>query len=317
MEETEREEIFHGQGSVSKVIFRSDEAAVPALGAVAAGGGPAACGAGRLYRGPGGPVLRGAAAGRFDGEIYLNTYRTGLEPKTAYLFSAFRKERIWHVLGGMAWMYLWIFLWSLIPVVGIVFGVIRAYEYRFTPYILMTRDDVKPTEAIKVSKAETMGYKGKMFGADMLATGAWIVGIAVLSLLGAIPYLGVLFKIVRFVFNLAYSLLAPLFFGILSAAFYVEIQNRRAAAPQQPSAPVPPVIPVHTPETQPAQPAAPVVTEPAPEEAPETTEPAPESPEAPQAPAAETNANTCPHCGAAVTAEGARFCTACGGRLDG
>ena len=271
--------------------------------------------------------------------IYLNTYRTGLEPKTAYLFSAFRKERVWHVLGGMAWMYLWIFLWSLIPVVGIVFGVIRAYEYRFTPYILMTRDDVKPTEAIKVSKAETMGYKGKMFGADMLATGAWIVGIAVLSLLGAIPYLGVLFKIVRFVFNLAYSLLAPLFFGILSAAFYVEIQNRRAAAPQQPSAPVPPVIPapvhtpetqpaqpaapvppvipVHTPETQPAQPAAPVVTEPAPEEAPETTEPAPEAPEAPQAPAAETNANTCPHCGAAVTAEGARFCTACGGRLDG
>ena len=183
----------------------------------------------------------------------------------------------------------------------------------------MTRDDVKPTEAIKVSKAETMGYKGKMFGADMLATGAWIVGIAVLSLLGAIPYLGVLFKIVRFVFNLAYSLLAPLFFGILSAAFYVEIQNRRAAAPQQPSAPVPPVIPapVHTPETQPAQPAAPVVTERAPEEAPETTEPAPEAPEAPQAPAAETNANTCPHCGAAVTAEGARFCTACGGRLDG
>ena len=163
--------------------------------------------------------------------IYLNTYRTGLEPKTAYLFSAFRKERVWHVLGGMAWMYLWIFLWSLIPVVGIVFGVIRAYEYRFTPYILMTRDDVKPTEAIKVSKAETMGYKGKMFGADMLAIGAWIVGIAVLSLLGAIPYLGVLFKIVCFVFNLAYGLLAPLFFGILSAAFYVEIQNRRAAAP--------------------------------------------------------------------------------------
>ena len=91
------------------------------------------------------------------------------------------------MLGGLAWMYLWIFLWSLIPVVGIVFGVIRAYEYRFTPYILMTRDDVKPTEAIKVSKAETMGYKGKMFGADMLAIGAWMGGIAVRSLRGGIP----------------------------------------------------------------------------------------------------------------------------------
>ncbi len=81
--------------------------------------------------------------------IFLNSYRTGLEPKTAYLFAAFRKDRIWRVLGGMAWMQLWIFLWSLIPIAGIVFGVIRAYEYAFVPYILMTREDVKPTEAIK------------------------------------------------------------------------------------------------------------------------------------------------------------------------
>ena len=246
--------------------------------------------------------------------IYLNTYRTGLEPKTAYLFSAFRKERIWHVLGGMAWMYLWIFLWSLIPVVGIVFGVIRAYEYRFTPYILMTRDDVKPTEAIKVSKAETMGYKGKMFGADMLATGAWIVGIAVLSLLGAIPYLGVLFKIVRFVFNLAYSLLAPLFFGILSAAFYVEIQNRRAAGPQPsaPAQPVPPVIPAPAsePETQPAPQGEPVVTAQEPE-APAQPEPEQETPEQPQ-----STEPRCPHCGAPVKMPGAAFCTACGRRLE-
>ena len=85
--------------------------------------------------------------------IFLNSYRTGLEPKTAYLFASFKKDRILRVLGGMAWMQLWIFLWSLIPIVGIVFGIIRMYEYRFVPYILMTRDDVKPTDAIKISKA--------------------------------------------------------------------------------------------------------------------------------------------------------------------
>ena len=251
--------------------------------------------------------------------IFLNSYRTGLEPKTAYLFASFKKDRILRVLGGMAWMQLWIFLWSLIPIVGIVFGIIRMYEYRFVPYILMTRDDVKPTDAIKISKQETMGYKGKMFGADILLGAVYLGAFLVFTLLGKIPYLGVLFRILWVLIAIAYGLLAPLFSGIMQAAFYVEIQNRRAAAPQQPSAPVPPVIPasVHTPETQPAQPAAPVVTEPAPEEAPETTEPAPEAPEAPQAPVAETNANTCPHCGAAVTAEGARFCTACGGRLDG
>ncbi|MEI3089160.1 MAG: hypothetical protein V8T01_04030 [Oscillospiraceae bacterium] len=100
--------------------------------------------------------------------IFLHTYQTGEEPHTADLFQTFRKDRFLRVVGGMAWMSLWIFLWSLIPVVGIVFGVIRMYEYRFVPYILMTRDDVKPTDALRVSREQTMGYKGKMFWADVI-----------------------------------------------------------------------------------------------------------------------------------------------------
>ena len=223
--------------------------------------------------------------------IYLNSYRTGLEPKTSYLLAAFRKDRIWRVLGGMAWMQLWIFLWSLIPIVGIVFGVIRAYEYAFVPYILMTRDDVRPTEAIKVSKAETMGYKGKLFGADLLLEGAYFVVILLLSLLSMIPYVGIVFTILRIVLTVVFGVLAPLFLGILHAAFYVEIQNRRAAAAQRPSAPVQPAPP-----TQPAPP---------------VPEPEQEAPEQPQP--AEPR---CPHCGAAVKTPGAVFCTSCGRRLD-
>ena len=246
--------------------------------------------------------------------IFLNSYRTGLEPKTAYLFAAFRKDRIWRVLGGMAWMQLWIFLWSLIPIVGIVFGVIRAYEYAFVPYILMTRDDVRPTEAIKVSKAETMGYKGKLFGADLLLEGAYFVVILLLSLLSMIPYVGIVFTILRIVLTVAFGVLAPLFLGILHAAFYVEIQNRRAAG-QQPSAPaqpVPPVIPAPAsePETQPAPQGEPVVTAQEPE-APAQPEPEQEAPE--QSQPAEPR---CPHCGAAVKTPGAVFCTSCGRRLD-
>ena len=244
--------------------------------------------------------------------IYLNSYRTGLEPKTAYLFAAFRKDRIWRVLGGMAWMQLWIFLWSLIPIVGIVFGVIRAYEYAFVPYILMTRDDVRPTEAIKVSKAETMGYKGKLFGADLLLEGAYFVVILLLSLLSMIPYVGIVFTILRVVLTVVFGVLAPLFLGILHAAFYVEIQNRRAAG-QQPSAPaqpVPPVIPAPAsePETQPAPQGEPVVISPEPEAPvqPEQTEPEQPQPTEPR----------CPHCGAAVKTPGAVFCTSCGKRLD-
>ena len=106
--------------------------------------------------------------------IFLHTYQTGEEPHTADLFQTFRKDRFLRVVGGMAWMSLWIFLWSLIPVVGIVFGVIRMYEYRFVPYILMTRDDVKPTDALRVSREQTMGYKGKMFWADVIPVLLWI-----------------------------------------------------------------------------------------------------------------------------------------------
>lgn len=246
--------------------------------------------------------------------IFLNSYRTGLEPKTTYLFASFKKDRILRVLGGMAWMQLWIFLWSLIPIVGIVFGIIRMYEYRFVPYILMTRDDVKPTDAIKISKQETMGYKGKMFGADILLGAVYLGAFLVFTLLGEIPYLGVLFRILWVLIAIAYGLLAPLFSGIMQAAFYVEIQNRRAAGPQPsaPAQPVPPVIPapVSVPETQPAPQGEPVVTEQAPE-APAQPEPEQEAPEQPQ-----STEPRCPHCGAPVKMPGAAFCTACGRRLE-
>ena len=246
--------------------------------------------------------------------IFLNSYRTGLEPKTSYLFASFKKDRILRVLGGMAWMQLWIFLWSLIPIVGIVFGIIRMYEYRFVPYILMTRDDVKPTDAIKISKQETMGYKGKMFGADILLGAVYLGAFLVFTLLGKIPYLGVLFRILWVLIAIAYGLLAPLFSGIMQAAFYVEIQNRRAAGPQPsaPAQPVPPVIPAPAsePETQSAPQGEPVVTAQEPE-APARPEPEQEAPEQPQ-----STEPRCPHCGALVKMQGAVFCTACGRRLE-
>lgn len=246
--------------------------------------------------------------------IFLNSYRTGLEPKTTYLFASFKKDRILRVLGGMAWMQLWIFLWSLIPIVGIVFGIIRMYEYRFVPYILMTRDDVKPTDAIKISKQETMGYKGKMFGADILLGAVYLGAFLVFTLLGKIPYLGVLFRILWVLIAIAYVLLAPLFSGIMQAAFYVEIQNRRAAGPQPsaPAQPVPPVIPAPAsePETQPAPQGEPIVTAQEPE-APAQPEPEQEAPEQPQ-----STEPRCPHCGAPVKMQGAVFCTACGRRLE-
>lgn len=258
--------------------------------------------------------------------IYLNSYRTGLKPKSTYLFAAFKKDRFWRVVGGLAWMELWIFLWALIPIVGIVFAVIRAYEYRFTPYILMTRDDVKATDAIKLSKQETMGYKGKMFWADMLIVLLYLAAALVLLILSLIPFIGVLFRVVNTLLSIAFSLFAPLFLGIVQAAFYVETKS----APAAPAQPTPPTIPAPVAPTAPAAPEAPVTEAPAPveeapaeaptEEVPAET-PAEEAPAAPaeEAPAeaptetapAETPAEKAP-AEVAPEAARARFCPTCG-----
>ena len=238
--------------------------------------------------------------------IYLNSYRTGLSPKTAYLFSAFSKDRFLRVVGGMAWMYLWIFLWSLIPIVGIVFGVIRTYEYRFTPYILMTRPDVKATEAIQISKKETMGYKGKMFGAEILATLAFALVVLILGVFGAIPYIGTLFVIINVLLWFVWALLSPLFFGIVAAAFYVEIHNN----PKQSAAPAPAPAPVQMPAPEaPAPEAAPAPAPEVPDAAPEVEAPATET-----TPSVPPRPSFCTSCGAPVQLD-EKFCPRCGHKL--
>lgn len=240
--------------------------------------------------------------------IYLNSYRTGLKPKSTYLFAAFKKDRFWRVVGGLAWMELWIFLWALIPIVGIVFAVIRAYEYRFTPYILMTRDDVKATDAIKLSKQETMGYKGKMFWADMLIVLLYLAAALVLLIFSLIPFIGVLFRVVNTLLSIAFSLFAPLFLGIVQAAFYVETKS----APAAPAQPTPPTIPAPVAPVAPTAPAAPEapVTEAPAEEAPAPVEEAPAEAPTETAPA-ETPAEEAP-AEVAPEAARARFCPTCG-----
>ncbi len=160
--------------------------------------------------------------------IYLKGYRGG-DVKVVDLFTCFKDwATIKRVVLGLAWMSLWIFLWSLIPVVGIVFALIRTYEYRLTPYILVTEPDVSITEAIQISKQRTNGFKLQMFWADI----AWGVGLFVvafvLGLFSAIPVLGVLFTLALVVVYIAVLLFGNLFIGLVQAAFYEEINRADA-----------------------------------------------------------------------------------------
>lgn len=158
--------------------------------------------------------------------VYLDGYRK--KPVSSeQLFAGFKN--FWHCCGGMAWMALWIFIWGLIPVVGIVFAVIKAYSYRFTPYILLTQPEVSPTQALKNSMEQTEGYKGRMFGLDIATAGVICGGWLVLELLALIPYAGILFRIIAVIYYVLIGIFAPLVFGIYKAGFYDEISTKKAA----------------------------------------------------------------------------------------
>lgn len=169
--------------------------------------------------------------------IFLHGYR-GEQVKVEGLFECFKDKKVAiRVLAGMAWMNLWILLWSLIPIVGVFFAINRAYAFRLTPYILVTEPEIGITDAIKVSRARTMGYKAKMFGAELLYH-AIIIGVQlVLSILGLIPVIGAIFLLASVLVAIIDLLFGSLFLGLVQAAFYEEITNPSIpVAPQAPQA---------------------------------------------------------------------------------
>ena len=156
--------------------------------------------------------------------IFLNGYR-GQEVSSADLFSGFNAKFVRNA-GGMGWMYLWILIWALIPIAGIVFAIIKVYSYRFVPYILITDPDIKATDALKKSMQQTKGFRLKMFGADLAVYGCLFGAFLILHLLSLIPYLGYLFAVILVLFWIVSIAVLPLILGIMHAAFYDEITKQ-------------------------------------------------------------------------------------------
>ena len=151
-------------------------------------------------------------------KVYLDGLK-GKEVNSDQLFAAFNKNAL-RVIGAMAWMGLWIVIWAMVPIAGPVLAVIKAYSYRFVPYIVMTKPDVTATQALRLSMDMTKGKKGQMFLADLCFYGGIFVVSLVLGLFAAIPFIGILFGLVLFVFYVAVALFSNIFVGLYSAAFY-------------------------------------------------------------------------------------------------
>ncbi len=73
-------------------------------------------------------------------------------------------------LGGMLWMQLFIWLWSLLFIIP---GIVKYYAYSMAPYLLADTN-VSATDAIRISMKMTKGYKADIFVLQLSFIG-WIL----------------------------------------------------------------------------------------------------------------------------------------------
>lgn len=103
------------------------------------------------------------------------------------LFGGFKNY--WRNVGGILWMELFTFLWTLLFIIP---GIIKMFAYFMTPYILADCPNVKATDALKLSMRMTKGYKGKIFVMCLSFIG-WLLLSAltcgILNLLYVGPYM--------------------------------------------------------------------------------------------------------------------------------
>jgi len=92
----------------------------------------------------------------------------------------------WRKLGGMLWMALWVYLWSLLLLIP---GIVKSYAYSMTRYILADCPNVTATEALKLSMRMTNGHKGKLFVMHLSFIG-WILLSALTLYILMIVYVG-------------------------------------------------------------------------------------------------------------------------------
>lgn len=137
-------------------------------------------GIGELFLAP--PLLVGVTM------FFLGVWR-GEQPLFETLFGGFRRYA--QALVGILWMSLWTLLWSLLFVIP---GIVKAYAYSMTPYLIADNPDLDPRKALRVSMAITAGHKAEIFVMQLSFFGwmllsAFTLGILQLVYVG--PYMQV------------------------------------------------------------------------------------------------------------------------------
>jgi len=86
-----------------------------------------------------------------------------------------------HVLGGTLWMGLFTFLWSLLFVIP---GIVKAFSYAMTPYLLGDCKQVSATDALKLSVKMMRGHKWELFTLELSFLGWHLLNALTCGILG-------------------------------------------------------------------------------------------------------------------------------------
>ena len=89
-------------------------------------------------------------------------YWRGEQPPVGEMFASFRFYG--NAVGTMLLRDIYIFLWSLLFIIP---GIVKAYAYSMTEYILYENPRLSAGEAIRISNAMTQGFKGELFVFDL------------------------------------------------------------------------------------------------------------------------------------------------------
>ena len=118
---------------------------------------------------------------------FLKLLREGDDRLTSNMFQIAFKN-YWHKVWGVFLMHLFIFLWTLLFIIP---GIVKAFSYAMTPYILDERPELSAGEAIDHSRAMMKGHKFDLFWLYLSFIGWGILCIFTLGigLLWLAPYM--------------------------------------------------------------------------------------------------------------------------------
>ena len=126
--------------------------------------------------------------------------KLGREGKIAFenLFLGFKDYG--RVVATMFVRNLFIFLWTLLLIIP---GIIKAYAYGMTEYILIDNPNIDALSAVTKSKEMMNGWKGKLFLLDLSLIGWWFLCLFTCGI--GFLWLGAYFKTNRAVFYMELS----------------------------------------------------------------------------------------------------------------